>query len=111
MPREENVQADILSKLASTKPGGSNKSLIQETLQTPSIVDSVLVSAIEETLSWITPIMQYLLNGVPPHDPIDAKRIAKETSYYTITQIKHLLCSKKFTRDLVVTILEERLWR
>ena len=29
-------------------------------------------------------IMQYLQNGVLPHYPIDANRMAKEASYYTI---------------------------
>ena len=54
MPKEENVQVDILSKLASTKKGGGNKNLIQETLKTPSIAYSTLVSAIEESLiRWL----------------------------------------------------------
>ena len=55
--REKNFRADIFSKLASTKPGGNNKSMIQETLKTPSIVEMILTLAIEESLSWITPIM------------------------------------------------------
>ena len=29
-------------------------------------------------------IMQYMLNGILPHDPTNAKRMAKEASYYTI---------------------------
>ena len=28
--------------------------------------------------------MQYLINGILPYDPNDAKRLAKEASYYTI---------------------------
>ncbi|XP_072054928.1 uncharacterized protein [Arachis hypogaea] len=35
--RKLNSRADALSKLASTKPGGNNRCLIQETLQDPSI--------------------------------------------------------------------------
>ena len=42
VPREEIVWADILSKLANTKPEGNNKSLIQETLRTFSISKSDL---------------------------------------------------------------------
>lgn len=45
VPWEENVRADILSKLASIKTGGNNKCLIQETLKTPSIVDSAMILA------------------------------------------------------------------
>lgn len=55
--REKNVRANILSKLASTKPGGNNKSLIQETLKIPSIAEVVQISAIEESSSRITSIM------------------------------------------------------
>ena len=86
VPREENVRADILSKLASKRTRGNNKSLIQETLKTPSIVELTSVSAIEEKQSWIILIMQYLLNGILPHDLNDAKRLAKEASYYTIVR-------------------------
>ncbi|XLT39608.1 hypothetical protein HN873_070900, partial [Arachis hypogaea] len=35
--RDLNSRADALSKLASTKPGGNNRCLIQETLQEPSV--------------------------------------------------------------------------
>ncbi|XP_057457904.1 uncharacterized protein LOC130748677 [Lotus japonicus] len=37
VPREENTRADILSKLASTKKPGNNKSVIHEVLNSPSI--------------------------------------------------------------------------
>lgn len=37
--REQNVWAEILSKLVSTKSGGNNKTLIQESLCCPSMVD------------------------------------------------------------------------
>ena len=70
----ENIKADILSKLASTKTGGSNKSLIQEVLKTPSIADPVSVVAMDENPSWMTPIVRYLLNGALPSDSMEAKR-------------------------------------
>ncbi|XP_072060184.1 uncharacterized protein [Arachis hypogaea] len=37
IPRKCNVRADLLSKLASTKPGQGNQSLIQETIKIPCI--------------------------------------------------------------------------
>ena len=84
VPREKNVCVDIISKLVSAKTGNNNKSLIQETLKTPSITDSASISAIEDNLSWMVPIMQYLLKGVLPHDHVDAKRMAKQAFYYSI---------------------------
>ena len=84
MPREKNVREDILSKLLSAKLEGNNKSLIKETLKTPSIAEVAPVSTIEEFLRRITPIMQYFHNETLPHDSVNAKRIAKEASYYTV---------------------------
>ena len=84
VPRAENIRVDILSKLASTKTGGSNKSLIQEVLKTPSVADSVSVVAMDENSNWMTLIVRYLLNGALPSDSVEAKRLAKEASYYTI---------------------------
>ena len=37
VPREQNTQADILSKLASTRTASGNKTVIQEVLSEPSI--------------------------------------------------------------------------
>ena len=74
VPREEKVRANILSKLASIKTGDSNKSLIQETLKTPSIADSAQISTLEDSPSWTVPIMQYLLDGIHLHDHVNTKR-------------------------------------
>ena len=82
--REENVRADILSKLASTKSGGNNKSLIQESLKTFSIAEAVPTLTIEEYPSLMTSIIQYLKNGTLPDDIVEAKRMANEASYYII---------------------------
>jgi len=38
IPRESNTRADLLSKLANTKKVGHLKTIIQEKLQTPTIV-------------------------------------------------------------------------
>ena len=86
VPRAENIRADILSKLANTKTGGSNKSLIQEIWKTPSIANPVSILAIEENLNWMTSIVQYLLNGVLPSELGEVRRLAKKASYYTIIE-------------------------
>ena len=84
VPREENVRADILSKLASTKTEGNSQSLMQETLKSPSIVESLPTLAIEGIPSWMSPIIQFLRNGTHLEDSMEAKRLTKEASYYTI---------------------------
>ncbi|MCI36060.1 ribonuclease H protein [Trifolium medium] len=39
VPREQNARADLLSKLASTKKPGNNRTVIQETITKPSTGD------------------------------------------------------------------------
>lgn len=48
VPRKHNVRADLLSKLASTKRLGNNRSVIQETLHLPSIEDPTAFFVEEE---------------------------------------------------------------
>ena len=86
VPREENGRADILSKLASTKPGGNNNSLIQETLKTPSIAAATSTLTLDESSSWMTLIIQYLKNKTRPKDPVEAKKMVKEAFLYTIIE-------------------------
>ncbi|XP_025625973.1 uncharacterized protein [Arachis hypogaea] len=84
VPRERNARADLLSKLASTKPGHGNKSLIQEVVRSPSVstINTHLTSSNRE--SWTHSILQYLLNGTLPPDPKEGKRIKREATNYTI---------------------------
>ncbi|XP_025648121.1 uncharacterized protein [Arachis hypogaea] len=85
VPRERNTRADLLSKLASTKPGHGNKSLIQEVIKSPSI--STMANAyltLSHRGSWTYPILQYLLNGTLPEDPKEEKRTKREAANYTV---------------------------
>jgi len=74
IPRTDNVRADILSKLASTKLKNRHRSLLQQTLSTPSIThtcqnlthtpaNNVTPS---QSQNWTTPYIQYLKTGNPP---------------------------------------------
>ena len=82
-------------------------------MKTPSIVDPVSVLAIEESPSWMAPIMRYLSDGALPSDPVEVKRLAKEASYYTIVgdQLYRRSLSqpllKCLTSDQVHSVLEE----
>ncbi|RYQ82848.1 hypothetical protein Ahy_B10g101409 [Arachis hypogaea] len=85
VPMERNARADLLSKLASTKPGHGNKSLIQEVVKTPSVsltADTHLTHSHHK--SWTHPILQYLLNRELPEDPKEGKRIKREAAGYTV---------------------------
>ncbi|RYQ98559.1 hypothetical protein Ahy_B07g086299 [Arachis hypogaea] len=85
VPRERNARADLLSKLASTKPGHGNKSLIQEVVKSPSVSTTTNAHlTFSNQGSWTYPILQYLLNGTLPPDPKEGKRIKRKAANYTV---------------------------
>ncbi|XP_025664847.1 uncharacterized protein [Arachis hypogaea] len=106
VPRERNARADLLSKLASTKPGQGNRSLIQEVVRTPSVsttTDTVL--PIYDPESWTSPILQYLLDGVLPEDPKEANRVKREAANYTV--ILGQLYKRRFSQSLLKCVEPE----
>ncbi|XP_016178361.1 uncharacterized protein LOC107620749 [Arachis ipaensis] len=85
VPRKRNARADLLSKLASTKPGHGNKSLIQEVVKLPSVLTTTNTHlTFSNQGSWTYPILQYLLDGTLPPDPKEGKRIKREAAKYTV---------------------------
>nr|KYP73759.1 hypothetical protein KK1_006409 [Cajanus cajan] len=56
VPREQNTRADLLSKLASTKRPGQHRTIIQETLHSPSLDDKVVNASNSEDQGWMTGI-------------------------------------------------------
>ncbi|XP_025628675.1 uncharacterized protein [Arachis hypogaea] len=85
VPRERNARADLLSKLASTKPGHGSKSLIQEVVKSPSVSTTTNAHLTLSNQGSLThPILQYLLEGTLPPDPKEGKRIKREAANYTI---------------------------
>jgi ribonuclease HI len=57
VPREQNARADLLSKLASTKKQGSNKTFIQETIANTSINEEPIMMIIKAE-DWRAPIIR-----------------------------------------------------
>ncbi|XP_015950200.1 uncharacterized protein LOC107475065 [Arachis duranensis] len=85
VPRERNARADLLSKLASTKPGHGNKLLIQEVVRSPSVSTTTNAHlTLSNQGSWTHPILQYLLDETLPPDPKEGKRIKREAANYTV---------------------------
>ncbi|XP_025670714.1 uncharacterized protein [Arachis hypogaea] len=80
--RERNTRADLLSKLASTKPGTGNRSLIQGITKEPAVAFHLTKIA----PSWMDPIADFLQNGKLPQDEKEAKAIRREAAKYTIIQ-------------------------
>ncbi|XP_072077877.1 uncharacterized protein [Arachis hypogaea] len=88
--RELNNRADALSKLASTKSGRNNRSLILETLQEPSVtkmdnrLDILPVSGLD--LGWMTPLIKYLKLNILPKEQKEAQKLRREAQNYTLVQ-------------------------
>lgn len=104
VPREQNARADLLSKLASTKKPGNNKSVIQEALQRPSIENEEVLFLQEEYDSWIGPIIYYLEHGTIPSDREQCRKLTKEAARYTI--IAGRLYKRGFSTPLLLCLAE-----
>ena len=78
LPRSENRQADALSKLASSSPGGHLKSIRWAILRQPSIAPEVVVW-VDRSSTWMDPLVSYLRDGTLPPDPKEANRIERRS--------------------------------
>ncbi|XP_016199528.1 uncharacterized protein LOC107640527 [Arachis ipaensis] len=82
--RERNAQADLLSKLACTKPGTRNRSLIQGLTTEPAVI--LCATQAPSPPSWIYPILRYLENGKTPENEKEAQATKRESPKYVIIQ-------------------------
>ncbi|XP_020235082.1 uncharacterized protein LOC109814953 [Cajanus cajan] len=101
VPREKNSQADLLSKLASTKRPRATRSVIQEVLSQPSINgSSAEVLAIEEEEeSWMTLYILYLTQGSLSEDKHEASLITRESTRFVI--LSRILYQREFSAPLL----------
>ncbi|XP_058753186.1 uncharacterized protein LOC131626387 [Vicia villosa] len=107
IPREHNSRADILSKLASTRKKGDNKSVIQEILPKPSTESSsglALVNAIGDTSCWMTPVYNYLTSDLLPANLKEASVIRRRACSYVL--IENRLYRRGFSIPLLKCIDE-----
>ena len=73
IPRETNTRANLLSKLANTKKVERLKTIIQETLQTPTIDAEKIMVGEEEEPNWMTLNKNFLIREVLPPNEDDAQ--------------------------------------
>jgi len=112
IPWTDNILADILSKLASTKLKSRHQSLLQKTLSTPSITHTYQnlthASTDNTTLSknhnWTTPYIQYLkTSNHPPY--ADKTWLAKAAKY---TMIDDDLYKRGYDQPLLKYVTAEQ---
>nr|XP_025632476.1 uncharacterized protein LOC112727076 [Arachis hypogaea] len=82
VPREKNIKADLLSKLASTKPGTGNRSFIQGLMKELAVT----LHFVRSNPSWIDAITNFLESGKLPSDDKAVRGLRRESAKYTATQ-------------------------
>ncbi|GKA37844.1 hypothetical protein Tco_0724409, partial [Tanacetum coccineum] len=92
VPRSQNKKADALSKIASTSFAHLSKQVLVEVLQEKSIQEKEVVAVVEEEGStWITPITEYLKDGVLPDDKKEASKLRIKARQYEL--MDGILCN------------------
>ncbi|VFQ69611.1 unnamed protein product [Cuscuta campestris] len=100
VPREENAEADILSKLGPDSPDHIKAITQEEELLEPSISPGqVLIITLGEEPDWINEITMYILDGSLPADPIAAKVVKRRAPSYTLE------CGRLYKRSYNGTLL------
>ena len=100
IPRETNTRANLLSKLANTKKVERLKTIIQETLQTPTIDAEKIMVGEEEEPNWMTLNKNFLIREVLPPNEDDAQCLKWKVNYYVI------LNGELFKRGLTTPLLK-----
>ncbi|XP_015959264.1 uncharacterized protein LOC107483157 [Arachis duranensis] len=80
--REQNVRADILSKLAATRADTQTSALSQLTLTKPSI-ELLYIENINCLHDWRTPFLEYINTGTIPMDELNPQQFRRKASFYT----------------------------
>ncbi|XP_061376587.1 uncharacterized protein LOC133318592 [Gastrolobium bilobum] len=78
--RNENVRADILSKLASTKATGNLRTIIQQSIQAPSVVWMV------KEVDWRSPIQDFLEKRKEPGEKMEASRLRRRATWFVVIE-------------------------
>nr|KYP76755.1 Retrovirus-related Pol polyprotein from transposon 17.6 [Cajanus cajan] len=86
VPREQNAKADLLSKLASTKRPGQHRTIIQETLNSPSLDEKFVNTNDGGDQGWMTGIWNYLKEGTLPEDKEEARKMRVRSAKFVIVR-------------------------
>jgi ribonuclease HI len=101
VPREQNARADLLSKLASTKKPGNNRTVIQETISKPS-AETAEILMIVESSDWRHPIIKYLQEDILPEEKEEAARLKRTALQYAMIGDK--LYKRGFSTPLLLCV-------
>ncbi|GJZ51226.1 reverse transcriptase domain-containing protein [Tanacetum coccineum] len=108
VPRSHNKKADALSKIASTSFAHLSKQVLVEVLQEKSIQEQEVAAVVEEEgPTWMTPITEYLKDGVLPDDKKEADKLSIKARKYEL--MEGILYRRSFLRSWLRSF-SERTW-
>jgi ribonuclease HI len=83
VPREENMMADALSKLASSAADRAPCTIYFEELEKPATED-IEVLCTTEGETWMTPLVKFLTTGAMPEDKKAAEKLKRRAAHYVM---------------------------
>ncbi|XP_024023264.1 uncharacterized protein K02A2.6-like [Morus notabilis] len=84
IPRAKNANADTLAKLASSKDSDALGVIPIEELERPTIKKIIETLIIQTGESWMTPLVQYLMDAKLQNNKYDARRIRYRAAIYLL---------------------------
>nr|XP_025607235.1 uncharacterized protein LOC112698023 [Arachis hypogaea] len=103
--REQNVRADILSKLAATRAETQTSTLSQHTLTKPSI-ELLSIERINDLHDWRRPFLEYIRTGTIPKDEPHPQQFRRKASFYT--RMSGELYRRGFSQPLLRCLNQEQ---
>nr|GEU82496.1 reverse transcriptase domain-containing protein [Tanacetum cinerariifolium] len=95
MIRGENKKADALSKIASTSFVHLSKQVLVEELREKAIDKKEILAVVkEEGHTWMTPVYEYLTEGILPEEKKKARTVRRKAGRYVV--INEVLYKKSF---------------
>ena len=95
IPREENVEADVIAKAASADEMVGDQVRVQYILR----IDSPEVNQIDVVANWTTPIISYLKDGLLPKDKEEARKLRVRAARFVL--INEVLYKRGFSLFMV----------
>ena len=102
IPREENIEAYVLAKAASTNKMEGDQIRVQ---YIPSI-EVLKVNQIDEVANWATPIMSYLKDGLLPEDKEEARKLRVKAVRFVL--MDEMLYKKVFSQSYLKCLTPDK---
>ena len=104
IPREENVMADALARLATSRDIDELNIIPVEVLGKPSIFESEDIVLLDEQVTWMIPILKYLRDDILPADRNTTRRLMYQIPRYLVDDKK--IYRRGFSMPLLCCVTE-----